>query len=328
MSLCQYLYVSIVLECLGLTVRGTQARVSLRSMWDFDSPIELAFDGGCGNPGHAGIQMSVPRLKPGYRGRGGPAHPHRCDWGRGVCLLAKAVDDQEEQQRRDGGGAGGLGVRQFSGAIACHHVDVIGCAERSAAEQGSLQHPHTAASLSLEECQQCYTAPSRHVMHYRPLLGGCSPSSWRGGGGGCCSSSSSSSTSAADSNVSRIIFGCARLSSLKDPSAVLDAAWSLGCTTFDVAHVYGRNEGILGQWLESRGGGERGGSTACLPGGPINRGDVIIIGKGGHPARGDERAARLDPSDLSQDLHESLQRLRTTYITVYRRSLSFPRFFF
>jgi hypothetical protein len=274
-------------------------------MWDFDSPIELAFDGGCGKPGQAGVQMSVPRLKPGYRDRGGvgggstgPAHPHRCDWGRGVSMLAKAVDDQEERG----------GPRTFSGAIAGHHVDVIDCAERSAAAQGSLQHPRTAAGLSLEECQQCYTQPARHVMRYRPL-GGCS--SWPCGGGGGGGGGGGSRAAESNDVVSRIVFGCARLSSLKDPSAVLDAAWSLGCTTFDVAHVYGQNEGILGLWLESRGGPI---SASCLPGGPIRRGDVIIIGKGGHPAKGDARAARLDPSDLSRDLSESLQRLRTTYV--------------
>jgi hypothetical protein len=205
-------------------------------------------------------------------------------------MMAKAVDDQEERG----------GLRKFSGMIACHHVDVIDCAERSAAEQGSLQHPHTAASLSLEECQQCYTEPARHAMHYRPL--------------GC--SSGLDGSHAADSNVSRIIFGCARLSSLKDPFTVLDAVWSLGCTTFDVAHVYGQNEGILGEWLESR-GRELGSASCLLPGGPISRGDVIIIGKGGHPAKGDERAARLDPSDLSRDLRESLQRLRTTYYCLF-----------
>jgi hypothetical protein len=243
-------------------------------MWDFDSPLEITFDGGCGKSGQAGVHMTIPRLKPAYCvPANGPTHPHSCDWGRGVTALAQAVDQQEKN----------AGVRMFSGEIACHHVDVLECAERSAMANGSLEHPETASNLSLEECRDCYIAQSRHVMQYQkqqPL---------------------------AVSNTSRIVFGCARLVTLKDPSAMLDAAWSLGCTTFDLARVYGSNEDVFGKWLESRADG----SISCLAGGGIARRDVVIIGKGGHPTRGDARGARLDADDIEKDLSESLRCLRT-----------------
>jgi aryl-alcohol dehydrogenase-like predicted oxidoreductase len=74
----------------------------------------------------------------------------------------------------------------------------------------------------------------------------------------------------------------------------------MGCYAFDTAHVYGdgASEQVMGNWIQTRN----------------NRNEVIIIGKGAHPARG---ANRVDPESIKQDLQESLSRLKTDYIDLF-----------
>ena len=61
-------------------------------------------------------------------------------------------------------------------------------------------------------------------------------------------------------SVSRVVVGGLALSRCSDPLAFLDAAWDLGCTTIDVAHVYGAVvEGAVGRWLSTRTEGAHGG---------------------------------------------------------------------
>jgi len=81
---------------------------------------------------------------------------------------------------------------------------------------------------------------------------------------------------------------------------LLDAVFSLGCNTFDAAHVYsgGGCERMLGRWIEERGLRER----------------VVILTKGAHH-NADRR--RVTPFDITSDLHDSLARLKVSTIDLY-----------
>jgi 1-deoxyxylulose-5-phosphate synthase len=75
-----------------------------------------------------------------------------------------------------------------------------------------------------------------------------------------------------------------------------------GGTVLDTAAVYGdgASERVVGGWLDH---------SRC-------RGEVVIVTKGGHPSLPDW-GDRLTPDDVSLDLEQSLDRLRTDYIDVY-----------
>lgn len=98
----------------------------------------------------------------------------------------------------------------------------------------------------------------------------------------------------------RVIFGTLLLSKSDDAFALLDSVIDTDCYAFDTAVTYGggASERVLGNWMEARG----------------NRSDVIIIGKGAHPA-GDVN--RVDPENIRQDLTGSLERLKTDYIDLF-----------
>lgn len=102
--------------------------------------------------------------------------------------------------------------------------------------------------------------------------------------------------------VARLIQGTVMIGSdkLDDSFKLLDDIYALGGNTFDAAHVYGQgdNERTLGRWIEERG----------------LRDKVVIITKGAHH-NADRR--RVTPFDITSDLHDSLARLRTSYIDLY-----------
>jgi aryl-alcohol dehydrogenase-like predicted oxidoreductase len=102
--------------------------------------------------------------------------------------------------------------------------------------------------------------------------------------------------------VSRLVLGSMIIHTdrLEDSMRLLDDAFSLGITTIDTAHIYGggNSERAIGQWLAARG----------------NREQVVIVSKGCHH-NGDRK--RITPFDLRTDLHDSLARLKTTYVDAY-----------
>jgi len=102
--------------------------------------------------------------------------------------------------------------------------------------------------------------------------------------------------------ISRLVLGTMIINTreLEKSLALLDAAFELGCTTVDTAHVYagGDSERAIGRWMEQRG----------------NRDKVVVLSKGAHP-NGDRK--RVTPFDITSDLHDSLARLRTDYIDIY-----------
>jgi len=99
--------------------------------------------------------------------------------------------------------------------------------------------------------------------------------------------------------VSRLVLGTMIINTgeLERSFSLMDAAFELGCTALDTAHVYG-SEPAIGKWLEARG----------------NREKVVILSKGAHPGGGRKR---VTPEDIAADLNDSLDRLRTDYIDIY-----------
>lgn len=90
---------------------------------------------------------------------------------------------------------------------------------------------------------------------------------------------------------------------------ILDAFVAAGGNCIDAAHIYGfgASEKILGRWLSERG----------------TRGQVVIIGKGGHPVVDPENLfgkpwePRVTPQAIHADLLESLERLQIDTIDLY-----------
>ena len=108
-----------------------------------------------------------------------------------------------------------------------------------------------------------------------------------------------------DKQVSRMIYGCDWIMANSEESKkiafeTLDIAYSLGCNAVDTAHIYcgGESERVIGLWMEAR----------------ANRENMVVLSKGAHPNR-DRR--RVTPYDILSDIHDSLVRLKTTYIDIY-----------
>jgi len=102
--------------------------------------------------------------------------------------------------------------------------------------------------------------------------------------------------------VSRVVLGTMIITTgERDKSfALLDAALDLGCTTLDMALVYGggNTERCVGEWLHARGVRER----------------MVLLTKGCHH---NQDRARVTPWDIAGDLHDSLARLKTDHIDIY-----------
>ena len=105
-----------------------------------------------------------------------------------------------------------------------------------------------------------------------------------------------------DKPVSRLVQGTMMLSSREweQSFALLDSVYSLGCNTFDTAHVYGGGdcERIFGRWVQERQLREK----------------VVIIGKGAHH---NQDRKRVTPFDITSDIFDSLARMKVDYIDLY-----------
>ena len=105
-----------------------------------------------------------------------------------------------------------------------------------------------------------------------------------------------------DKAVSRLIQGTVYFSDEKpdEAFALFDAVYEQGCNTFDTAHGYraGACERVLGQWIKAR----------------HIRDEVVILDKGAHPYDGHQR---VTPQDITDDIHESLERLGVDHIDLY-----------
>ncbi|WP_114855341.1 aldo/keto reductase [Brachybacterium sp. YJGR34] len=99
-----------------------------------------------------------------------------------------------------------------------------------------------------------------------------------------------------DKKVSRLVMGCDNQMNLAHASAMYDAYFEMGGTTFDTAYIYGGGycEKLLGQWVQNRGVRE----------------DVVVITKGAH-------TPHCDPESITRQLEESLERQGTDYADLY-----------
>ena len=99
-----------------------------------------------------------------------------------------------------------------------------------------------------------------------------------------------------DKQISRLVMGCDNQMNLAHASAMFDAFFEMGGTTFDTAFIYGGGyiEKLVGQWVRNRGVRE----------------DVVMITKGAH-------TPYCDPESLTRQLEESLERQGTDYADLY-----------
>jgi aryl-alcohol dehydrogenase-like predicted oxidoreductase len=99
-----------------------------------------------------------------------------------------------------------------------------------------------------------------------------------------------------DRDISRLVMGCDNQRTLSHATAMFDDFVARGGNAFDTAHHYadGLMERLLGQWIANRG----------------IRDDVVIIGKGAH-------TPHCDPPSVTDQLFESLERLRTDHVDLY-----------
>jgi len=99
-----------------------------------------------------------------------------------------------------------------------------------------------------------------------------------------------------DKKISRLVMGCDNQMNLAHASAMFDAFFEIGGTTFDTAYIYGGGycEKLLGQWVNNRGVRE----------------DVVVITKGAH-------TPHCDPESITRQLEESLERQGTDYADLY-----------
>ena len=109
-----------------------------------------------------------------------------------------------------------------------------------------------------------------------------------------------------DKKVSRLVMGCDNQMNLAHASAMFDAFYEIGGTTFDTAYIYGGGyvEKLFGQWVRNRGVRE----------------DVVVITKGAH-------TPHCDPESITRQLEESLERQGTDYADLYmmhRDNLEIP----
>lgn len=109
-----------------------------------------------------------------------------------------------------------------------------------------------------------------------------------------------------DKKISRLVMGCDNQMNLAHASAMFDAFYEIGGTTFDTAYIYGGGyiERLLGKWVQNRGVRE----------------DVVVITKGAH-------TPHCDPESITRQLEESLERQGTDYADMYmmhRDNLDIP----
>jgi len=97
-----------------------------------------------------------------------------------------------------------------------------------------------------------------------------------------------------DKDISRVVMGSLAFRDFRFASLMCDDFFELGGNCFDTAKRYGDAEGLLGQWVQSR----------------DVREEVVLITKGAH-------TPNCYPDSVTEELFESLERLRTEYVDIY-----------
>ena len=99
-----------------------------------------------------------------------------------------------------------------------------------------------------------------------------------------------------DKPVSHLIMGADNQTSMPHAAVMYDAFFEAGGNGFDTAYIYGGGdcEKLLGHWIASRG----------------IREEVVVLDKGAH-------TPLCNPTDLTAQLLESLERLQSDYVDIY-----------
>ena len=97
-----------------------------------------------------------------------------------------------------------------------------------------------------------------------------------------------------DKDISQVVMGTLAFRDSRFTALMCDDFFELGGNCFDTARRYGAAEELLGQWVQSR----------------DVRGEVVLITKGAH-------TPNCYPDSVTEELLESLERLRTEYVDIY-----------
>lgn len=110
--------------------------------------------------------------------------------------------------------------------------------------------------------------------------------------------------------ISRLVLGSIALSTdtIEESCQLIDAYVAAGGNCIDTAHVYngGKSERAIGEWFRRN-----------------SREQIVLIDKGAHPYWTEPR---VDPTNISQDIAESLERLGTDYIDLYLLHRDNPKY--
>jgi aryl-alcohol dehydrogenase-like predicted oxidoreductase/predicted dehydrogenase len=264
-------------QAYSMTIRGDKGTITMDSFWNNNTNITFIPErAGCNDKesdGLVGKPTVWSPMVPPYQINHGIGHPHVCDWSIGINAMAKSMlpyliqkNEMNEMNEMDQPTSTSC---CFDGTHAAHVVEILELCEVSSSNGGSLQE--TTSSFSFAS-----NVDGDNIIN---------------------------TTNTINNSMKNIIFGTMRLNTAENPMDLLDAVWGMGCRTFDLAHIYGKEvESLVGKWIQKR---------------KINRKEIIIVGKGGHPFFNSKHKARLNKKDLLKDIHDTLNRLSIDYIDIY-----------
>ena len=244
-------------QAYNMVLRGDAGTLTMNAMWNNNTTLtfvpERVEDGNNNGGNRVGRPTAWPPITPPYVATHGIGHPHACDWSIGLETMVKQYfqppsSSSSSASAPSSASASATSSAAFDGTHAAHVVEVLELCEKSSSHQGTLQQP-----------------TSTFVPFNRPATTTTTPSS---------------TPSIAPSINTNIIFGTMRLKSAEHPLQLLDTVWDMGCHTFDVGHVYGKDvEGLVGTWWSKH----RQRQGGCPEHRTVLRKELCLIGKGGHP---------------------------------------------
>jgi aryl-alcohol dehydrogenase-like predicted oxidoreductase len=279
-----------------LELHGTKGILKLNNVWSFNSKVEFVGDGGCDK--YTGQTMELnPFHQPPFYNKGDMlSHPISTDWSRLIEYMA--TDNNN--------------CISDNGKHALHVLEIIENAVKSSSNNGTR--------ICLTYFEQDEILFKYHKM--KPIL---------------LQKHIGLQAAEIQKNIYPIIYGTMNLAKCEEPLNFLDQAFNMGINAFDLASVYGSKvELIFAKWIESR---SRNsvlddanrenylGKPNLRNNGFIERKDLYLIGKGGHPFHRSKQKARLNRSDIEKDLSDSLSNLKCTYFDLYLLHRDDPKMF-
>ena len=282
-----------------LELHGTKGILKLNNVWSFNSKVEYVGDGG--NDKIAGTTFELtPFFTPPFNHKNVElSHPIVADWSRGIQSMVTSSRERN------------------NGKHPLHVLEIIEKSEISSKCDGKrivLDYFHK------DEIHFNFDIESNNKLLMIEKNK---------------SSSSSLLSSPSFHKIYPMIYGTMNLAKCEEPLKFLDQAFNMGINTFDLASVYGSKvELLFGKWIESRSrksdfdnnnnnnnnetcDEEYHGKPTLRNGGFIERNDLFLIGKGGHPFHRSKQNARLHIDDITKDINDSLSNLKCDYFDLY-----------